>query len=418
MTHLLPPDYCFATLRSLLGDLGWAEQRLPAVLPPLIAGEPEAAAFTRGDQRLDYHFNPALLLRVLQGPVPVGLPTLVLADLPTLIAAPDPATALLGAAAAAELGQGALRPAILMRAAQLPPALARHALQAAHRMAPLCAEAMHFADLPPDRQRQSLRLALHHASPDAADLVTLGLAGAPDIAATAMIGAARLGLDHLLPAFPRLKGGGELFLAIRKAAMATLAGQRPGRDDSPRTQFWLALLGQGNAAMSLRLAPLLVPLPDVPPPELHGGIRFCRVAAFPHWLGDADQAETVRRWTPQPFLIAEVPCLNCTTAGVMSALADLSHATGLHLRLPQSEELQCALRGPDGRLAPSDRNAQGGWQAPWGLLPGTTRQEFCLVDQILHLCPSSRPVLARVATSDDEPAGLRPVLDRSTGPSG
>jgi hypothetical protein len=410
MAKVLPPDLTFAALRDRLQALGWVEKRIPALLPPLLPGEPEAAAFARNDQRLDYRFNPALRLRVIEGPAPADLPELPASALPGLIRSPDPEVALLGAEAAAVLGQGDLRTLILLRTMQLPADLALQARNVAHRLAPLCAEARAFPALPPDRQAQILRLALHHRSPDTGDLALFGLGASPDVAATAMIAAARLNQIHLLPAFPR-QATGELHVAIRKLASASLRGEMPGPEASARNRFWRALLGQGDPDMELRLAPFVEPAPDPWPAETHGGIAFRRVGAVPHWLGDPDIPGTARRVTPHPFLIAEAPVLICRAAEVLATLAALGAQTGLRLRLPTVDELACALRGTDGRLRPGAPH-EATWQSPWGLVPGEARHEFCASGYMIHRSATDHPVASVPAAIDDDPSGLRPVVER------
>jgi hypothetical protein len=46
MPQVLPPELTFSTLRDRLSGLGWTELRIPGLLPPLLPGEPEAAART------------------------------------------------------------------------------------------------------------------------------------------------------------------------------------------------------------------------------------------------------------------------------------------------------------------------------------------------------------------------------------
>jgi hypothetical protein len=409
MRQVLPPDLAFDALRLQLTRLGWTEERVPGLLPPLIAGEPETAAFSRDGLRLDYHFNPALRLRVIEGPVPPGLPSLPVTELPEMIRSADPERALLGIEAAAALGQGHLRRMILLRALRLPDALSSMALMAAHRLSPLCAEARAFAVLAPDRQRQCLRLALKRHSPDTADLALFGLAADPATSATAMIAAARLGLSDLLPAFPR-QASGETLVAIRKLASAALRGEQPGADMSRLNRFWRALLGQGDPEMDLRLAPYVEPLPEPSPPERIAGHVFRRIEAVPHWLGDPEVPGTARRHTPEPFLVAESPMAVCTAADCMTTLAALAAATGLRLRLPSEDELLCALRGTDGRLDPAGNAVGTSWQSPWGLMGGDVRNEFCSLDIMIHSVATNRLAASRPARIDDEPAGLRPVI--------
>lgn len=409
MAQVLPSDLTFAALRDRLCGLGWAEDRIPALLPPLIPGEPETAAFVKADTRLDYHFNPALRLRVLNGPVPEGLPSIAPDDLPGMIRAPDPETALLGASAAAALGQGALRTLIMLRSLRLPRDLAPLALSAAHNLAPLCAEARGFAALPPERQQRTLRLALKHRSPDTADLALMALSAGPDVAATAMIAAARLGLTDLLPAFPR-QASGEVHVAIRKLATETLKGAAPGAEVTPRNRFWRALLGQGDPDMDLRLAPLVEPAPDPLPHLQIGGLDFRRVAAVPHWLGDPKLPASAHRHTPESFLIAETPVALCLPAEVLPMLASIETAIGRKVRLPSEDELLCALRGTDGRLDPAGDRTQTWWQSPWGLQPGGVRHEFCAVGIIIHRLATNDLTSSSPAQFDDAATALRPVI--------
>jgi hypothetical protein len=409
MRQVLPPELTFGALELRLNSLGWTKDRIPALLPPLLAGEPEMAAFSREGLQLDYHFNPALRLRVIEGPVLPDLPSLPVTDLPEMIRSPDPERALFGIEAAAALGQGHLRRSILLRALRLPDPLSGLALDAAHRLSPLCAEARFFASLPPDRQRQCLRQALKHDSPDTADLALFGLAASPETAATAMIAAARLGLSDLLPAFPR-QASGEIRVAIRKLASATLQGERPGSDSSRVNRFWRAMLGQGDPEMDLRLAPYVEPSPEPILPQLLAGQAFRRIEAVPHWLGDPDIPATARRHTPEPFLIAETAMAVCSAAECLTTLAALETATGLRLRLPTEDELLCALRGTAGRLDPSGCGVGSSWQSPWGLLGGESRREFCSAGIIIHSVATDRLCASRPAKMDDEPAALRPVV--------
>lgn len=67
-TLLLDPAHSYSVIQATLLKLGWEEAPSTLATPPLLAGEPEAAAFRwpGGRPLLGYSFNPVVMLRVLE----------------------------------------------------------------------------------------------------------------------------------------------------------------------------------------------------------------------------------------------------------------------------------------------------------------------------------------------------------------
>ncbi len=67
-TLLLDPTHPYSVIQATLKKLGWEEAPSTLATPPLLAGEPEAAAFRwpGGRPLLGYSFNPVVMLRVLE----------------------------------------------------------------------------------------------------------------------------------------------------------------------------------------------------------------------------------------------------------------------------------------------------------------------------------------------------------------
>lgn len=107
---VVDPACAFDRLAARLAALGFTrDSTTTPATPDLIAGEPELAAWTRGDERLTYTFNPVVSLRVL---APAGaddaamvrlahaLPLLDTAGISRLLAETAPRRLLLGLLAA------------------------------------------------------------------------------------------------------------------------------------------------------------------------------------------------------------------------------------------------------------------------------------------------------------------------------
>ncbi|MFN7931238.1 MAG: hypothetical protein U0Y68_25580, partial [Blastocatellia bacterium] len=129
----------FNALASTLQSLGFRrDESVRPVTPEMIAGEPEVAAWTRGDtgERLTYTFNPVVSLRVLTctaeltAELAAHLPRLELADLRSLLSASDPRRVLLGLFAARAVGANELASAIVPLCWHSDPLVCRAAQQA------------------------------------------------------------------------------------------------------------------------------------------------------------------------------------------------------------------------------------------------------------------------------------------------
>src|SRR5687767_1060825 len=59
------PEAPFRDIVEALAGLQWQHAPERSVTTPFIPGEPEMAAFRRGEDRIIYTFNPAISLRVL-----------------------------------------------------------------------------------------------------------------------------------------------------------------------------------------------------------------------------------------------------------------------------------------------------------------------------------------------------------------
>jgi len=113
-------------------------------------------------------------------------------------------------------------------------------------------------------------------------------------------------------------------------------------------------------------------------------IRLARVGAGAHWVGHGGRSpfpNPLRAVTSPGFFIHAVPHRGADgapwrgAADAPSALAArLTADTGLVHRLPTADELEMALRGPDGRLYPWGNNLAAGARgqpSPWGATRAT-----------------------------------------------
>jgi len=454
MRTVLQRGLRFAEIAALAEAEGWRSVPIPGLRPPLIPGEPELARFERGNEILLARFNPAVGLRVLEGPTVRAAPVLDARGITGLIESPDPETALCGILAAEAAGLSHLEPAMAEAARRLSPpadAVARAAtgrlvrgsgtLPAGAGDTP--AGALPAVELLPlDARRRVLRAAIAVGNGTLVEAFAERCRPAEsEIAATVAIGAARLGLSRLAPALRRRvaaladlpRRDRELVEAVRKAALETLAGGVPGPGGDPRDRLWRAVLGRGGVdAIAMRVAALVDPLPEPSPHRIVTGLSFVRVSTVDHWLGHdgmAGMPSPVRRWRPETtFWIASSPAIpsdaggladhagGVDAAGIEAALSRLA-GDGRSLSLPSPDVWEAALRGPDGRPRPwglGRRPDRGAAASPWGAVPGPRRMgEWALGPEGLVVCGADPDGL--VAVRHRPEAGsrhvVRPVLD-------
>jgi hypothetical protein len=395
MSGMLPPEVSFAQLRAILIEAGWHEQPVRGSWPPLLAGEPESARFEKEGEVLLYSFNPAVRLRLIEGAaVPARLQPLERAEVAALLLHEDPEVVLRAMFAAAALGWDELRPDVSAAAARLPTGLAAFGQGAVERLRPPSGASTSSAPsaLPVGVQRRLLRAALVDPPQDAARLVEVALRGGdPELAATAAIGAARLGLTRLREAVARAdlaipgttRHKRALLRAIQALCVETLAGGRPGGGPGSRDRLWRIILGTQGPVSEPDAAVLLVAALSDPIPEPVDGCRpgFRKVPAVPHWLGDAERgglANPIRRWRPPvAFCIAAAPLPDRVPAGAAAdRIAREVEGGAVGARLPHADEWEAALRGPDGRARPWGESrwpVAGSEASPWGVTMGPPR---------------------------------------------
>jgi hypothetical protein len=103
---VLAPSYPYLRLARALEQAGWSGGPITA-LPPLVAGEPEAATWRRRGKVVRYTCDPVVWLRVLRIDTAEGLPqlpTLSLDDVAQLLGSSNEGEQLLGIHAVGALG--------------------------------------------------------------------------------------------------------------------------------------------------------------------------------------------------------------------------------------------------------------------------------------------------------------------------
>jgi hypothetical protein len=135
---VLDPSLSFPAIAAALGDLGFdRDEATRPLTPDTLPGEPELAAWTRGDGRLTYTFNPVVSLRVLAPSAAVSgeavasvaarLPHLDAPAIARVLAETEPRRLLLGLFAARALGDRRLAGAVAPLLAHPDPTIARAA---------------------------------------------------------------------------------------------------------------------------------------------------------------------------------------------------------------------------------------------------------------------------------------------------
>ncbi|MFZ5961657.1 hypothetical protein ACOXXX_01785 [Thalassococcus sp. BH17M4-6] len=425
MRCVLPPELSFEALADLLTRDGWHRDPIPGLLPPLRANEPEQARFSRQNKALLYSFNPVIDLRILDGDIHSDLPRINTSDVTAWLADDDPLAQARGCLAAAELQLTHLRDAVAEAAADLPEPLHPMGQAALRRLTPLPKGRATgpFEVLTASIKRQVLRHAMADHPASVADLLPYCWADGPELAATAMIAAARLNAKDQglavkrsdLTPLARGRTEQEVFTALQRACLATLSGERPAGTDTPKNRFWRAVLRDTTPEddVTLILHALTTPLPEVDLPEPPEG--FCTLPKIPHWLGHAAGKglhNPLRRWTPDAPVTAMLSAgTSVRSDGIDTALAQVM--PGRHLRLLTTDEWEALMRGPDGRPYPwgVDPALPSVPISPWGAL-WSGRPEWATRDGTLVLCGSDhggRVSFLREAAHDST-AAIRGVI--------
>jgi hypothetical protein len=399
---VLAPGLRYDDVAQALADWeGGSTDHLPA-----LGGEPISARWTRGADEITYSANAAIGLRVLEG---TGLDRTDLASMST-----EEALRLSGSTVEEEALLGATALGLLVDPVRVgAEGIAAH--RAAHPdrdpvfgLLGAAADRRQvlrgfLADPPPTRTRQL-------------DVVRAALADDDwEVRWSAVIGAHDLGLSETALDVRRCPVGRapdrdqrEVLEVLRDVVGHRLAG---GPSTTPGAAEIAAILDGDDIdpgppsllVTALRRTALDEVEADVP-------ADFVQVPVEPHWLGG--NGTPVRRVTPgAPYAIAAAPVPDVPAEQVQQRLAELTAEMGRPCRLPTADELEMAVRGPDGRRFPWGNARESGWRlarSPWGLTEPLLEAEWVAGETAAALPASRRGCGAapeRMAT-----ASLRPVL--------
>jgi hypothetical protein len=430
---VLPPEVTFRTVAEVLRD--WTGG--PADLTPELGGEPVVARWTREGATLTYSANPAIGLRVLEGDglglLGDRLPRLEVDDAIRLVRAADTDAedALVGVTALGLLGDSDALPHLERLVARDDPDLAAAAGLATRRIgyAAMVAGAARVAERrdrapavdpvlgllrPVAVRRQVLRRFLAEPPADRARLLEVVRAGLVDldweVAWSALLGAHDHHLHETLADLRRVvpapdRGVMVVLDAVREVVGHRLAGTRSTLFGAGRAEALLddpAGLLDDAALLVISLREPVSEVDDALPGPSRG---YTRVPREPHWLGRDDTG--IRRVRPPTaYDVATLAVPDVPGTSVAATLRDLAHDHGHAVRLPTSDELEMATRGPDGRRFPWGNAREPGWRqarSAWGLAGPLRTLEWVddggglrALPSVRHRCGAA-PVLARSA---------------------
>jgi hypothetical protein len=439
---VLEPEVGFDAVAAALR--GWDGG--PADRHPWLGGEPISASWTRDGREVHYSANPAINLRVLSGSgaadAAAALPTLAPERMRALARSDDLESALLGITAAGlcedlsaaddlEALAGDPRPQVAAAAGLALRRLGATVLQmGADRIAERRRRAPDrdpvFGLLgPPAARRQLIRELA--ATPPASRPRQLEVVRAAlhdddwEVRWSAVLAAHDLRLGELLSDIrhcPRAdrahRRDRDILEAVREAVGRRLAGAEPTLPGALRVLAILDGVQEPRDRAWALIGALRRPLPATEPePALEG---FRTVPGVLHHLGDPDLPGAPPRAAvpPRPIVIHRDVVPDVPADDVPAALAELSRQLSMPLRLPLPDELEMAVRGPDGRRYPwgngrERRTAE--IDSPWGLRRPLDGAEWVAHgERLLALGPA----LEGCCGPHGRPAsaGLRPVLDR------
>ena len=439
---VLEPEVGFDAVAAALR--GWDGG--PADRHPWLGGEPISASWTRDGREVHYSANPAINLRVLSGSgaseAAAALPALAPERMRALARSDDLESALLGITAAGlcedfsaaddlEALAGDPRPQVAAAAGLALRRLGATVLQmGADRIAERRRRAPDrdpvFGLLgPPAARRQLIRELA--ATPPASRPRQLEVVRAAlhdddwEVRWSAVLAAYDLRLGELLADIrqcPRAdrahRVDREILEAVREAVGRRLAGCAPTLPGAVRVLAILDGAQEPHDRAWALIGALRRPLPATEPEPAPKG--FCTVPAVLHHLGDPDvPGAPPRAVVPAtPIVIHREVVPDLPAEGVPAALAELSAQLRMPLRLPLPDELEMAVRGPDGRRHPwgngrARRTAE--IESPWGLHGPLAGPEWVAREgTLLALGPAVECCCGPLAPAAS--AGLRAVLDR------